>query len=151
MIFRSVSTCFIPAAAIGTTHGASQNGTFRDRNASLDEVNTGEDVRKICTAATAAKDAAGRAWTLKAAIRNGDALPRPMLTRPSSSVSPGAACPMATTSPPSSASAARTSMRAGLGRRQAIVNNVKAGSTLDLALPTRPWRLAVACGLHSPL
>lgn len=76
MTFRTVSSCLIFfAATIGAAHAASRNETFRDWKASLEEVNTGEDVRKTCTASTTAKDTAGKDWKLKLAISNGDVSP----------------------------------------------------------------------------
>jgi hypothetical protein len=150
MIFRSVSTCFIPAAAIGTAHAASQNGTFRDWNAALDEVNTGEDVRKICTAATAANDAAGRAWTLKVAIRNGDALPPNAY--PAIVVGfAGGGLPHGDNQPAvfgfGSQNVDARRSRAAAGDSEQCEGWLDAGSGAS----HQAWRLAVACGLHSPL
>ena len=60
------------AAMLGAAQAAPQKATFRDWTASLDEVNTGEDVRLTCTAQTAAPDGS---WTLRLAISNGDVMP----------------------------------------------------------------------------
>ncbi|WP_119274489.1 hypothetical protein [Taklimakanibacter deserti] len=76
MTFRSLVSSLILSAALATSaHAASQKETSKDWTASLDEVNTGEDLRKTCSAWTTAKDAAGKDWTLKLAISNGDVLP----------------------------------------------------------------------------
>jgi hypothetical protein len=47
----------------------------KDWIASLDEINSGEDARKTCSAWTTATDEAGTAGVLKLAIGDGDALP----------------------------------------------------------------------------
>ena len=60
------------AAMLGAAQATPQKATFRDWTASLDEVNTGEDVRLTCTAQTAAPDGS---WTLRLAISNGDVMP----------------------------------------------------------------------------
>lgn len=76
MTFRILTLSFILTVALAAqAQAAPQKETARDWTASLDEVNTGEDVRKTCAAWTMAKDAAGNVWTLKLAIGNGDALP----------------------------------------------------------------------------
>ncbi|TGQ48132.1 hypothetical protein EN859_002750 [Mesorhizobium sp. M00.F.Ca.ET.216.01.1.1] len=49
--------------------------TFGKWSTIVDEVNTGEDVRKTCAASTAFLDADGTSGTLTLAISNGDALP----------------------------------------------------------------------------
>lgn len=70
---RRFSFCAVTSAALtGAAHAAAQNETFRDWTASMTEVDTGEDLRKTCTAATSAAD---KSWTLGIAISNGDALP----------------------------------------------------------------------------
>ena len=76
MRFRFVTPSFIIAVALAASaHAAPQKETSRDWTASLAEVNTGEDLRKTCSAWTTAKDMAGKDWTLELAISNGDALP----------------------------------------------------------------------------
>ncbi len=63
-------TAFLSAA-----QAAPQKETYRDWSASLDEVNTGEDLRKTCVAATSAGDAQNKTWGLTLSISNGDVLP----------------------------------------------------------------------------
>lgn len=80
MTTRKAARCLILSvlagiALPGGVQAASQKETFRDWAASLDEVNTGEDLRKTCMATTAATDAQGKGSTLMLAISNGDALP----------------------------------------------------------------------------
>lgn len=76
MTFRSLaSSLVLPIALAASAHAATQKETSRDWTAGLAEVNTGEDVRKTCSAWTTAKDTAGKDWTLKLAIGNGDVLP----------------------------------------------------------------------------
>lgn len=76
MAFRSlVSSLILSVALAVSAHAAPQKETSKDWTAGLDEVNTGEDMRKTCSAWTTAKDTAGKDWTLELAISNGDALP----------------------------------------------------------------------------
>jgi hypothetical protein len=76
MTLRILTLSFILTAALTAQAGtASQKETTKDWTASLDEVNTGEDVRKTCAAWITARDKAGSVWTLKLAISNGDVLP----------------------------------------------------------------------------
>jgi hypothetical protein len=70
-----MSSLIIIVALTSSALAVPQKEKFRNWTASLDEVNTGEDLRKTCSAWSTAKDAAGREWTLKLAIANGDALP----------------------------------------------------------------------------
>ncbi|MGE0239294.1 MAG: hypothetical protein AB7F09_02500 [Parvibaculaceae bacterium] len=76
MTFRSFALSLVLGAALAANAGAaSRNETSKDWTASLEEVDTGEDVRKTCTGWTAARDEAGKDWTLKLAIGDGDVLP----------------------------------------------------------------------------
>lgn len=68
----SVLCAFAGVLLMGSAEAAAQKETIKDWTASLDEVNTGEDVRLTCTAQTAAPD---RSWTLRLAISNGDVMP----------------------------------------------------------------------------
>ncbi|MFK0688766.1 hypothetical protein ACFX5Q_11235 [Mesorhizobium sp. IMUNJ 23033] len=61
-----------PAAPEATTP---KTETFGKWSTIVDEVNTGEDVRKTCAASTAFLDANGTSGTLTLAISNGDVLP----------------------------------------------------------------------------
>lgn len=62
-------------ALTGNALAAPQKGTFRDWAAGLDEVNTGEDLRKTCRAETSAAADGGQTATLAIAIGDGDVLP----------------------------------------------------------------------------
>jgi hypothetical protein len=80
MTIRKIGRYIILSALAGialpeSAQAASQKEAFRDWTASLDEVNTGEDLRKTCVATTSVKDAQGKSSTLSLAISNGDALP----------------------------------------------------------------------------
>lgn len=57
------------------TAAAPKMETFGKWSTIVDEVNTGEDVRKTCAASTAFVDGNGSAGTLTLSISNGDALP----------------------------------------------------------------------------
>ncbi|WP_352909334.1 hypothetical protein [Mesorhizobium sp. M0923] len=57
------------------TPAAPKTETFGRWSTTVDEVNTGEDVRKTCAASTVFFDANGTSGTLTLAISNGDVLP----------------------------------------------------------------------------
>lgn len=57
------------------TPAAPRTETFGRWSTTMDEVNTGEDVRKTCAASTVFFDANGTSGTLTLAISNGDVLP----------------------------------------------------------------------------
>ncbi|MET3581926.1 invasion protein IalB [Mesorhizobium robiniae] len=57
------------------TPAAPKTETFGKWSTTVDEIDTGEDVRKTCVASTAFLDASGTSGTLTLAISNGDALP----------------------------------------------------------------------------
>ncbi|MER9597443.1 hypothetical protein [Mesorhizobium sp. M0244] len=57
------------------TPAAPKTETFGRWSITVDEVNTGEDVRKTCAASTVFFDANGTSGTLTLAISNGDVLP----------------------------------------------------------------------------
>lgn len=57
------------------TPAAPKTETFGRWSTTMDEVNTGEDVRKTCAASTVFFDANGTSGTLTLAISNGDVLP----------------------------------------------------------------------------
>lgn len=58
-----------------TTPAAPKTETFGKWSTIVDELNTGEDVRKTCAASTAFLDANGTSGTLTLSISNGDVLP----------------------------------------------------------------------------
>ncbi|GLS40607.1 hypothetical protein GCM10010869_62040 [Mesorhizobium tianshanense] len=66
---QAASTQDAPAQA------APKMETFGTWSTIVDEVDTGQDVRKTCAASTAFLDASGTSGTLTLAISNGDALP----------------------------------------------------------------------------
>ncbi|MER8441112.1 invasion associated locus B family protein [Mesorhizobium sp. M1312] len=57
------------------TPAAPKTETFGKWSTTVDEIDTGEDLRKTCVASTAFLDASGASGTLTLAISNGDALP----------------------------------------------------------------------------
>lgn len=150
MTFRSFTLSLIlPAALAASAQAASREDTSKDWTASLDEVNTGEDLRKTCSASTAAKDAAGTEWTLKLAISNGDVLPPDAY--PSIVVTTAQGGLPSGENQPAVFGFGDTRIDAQVsgGGNEVMVNNVKAtslallkamaaGATLDLALPARP-------------
>ena len=76
MIAHSLASFLIlTATLVVNAQAASREETSKDWTAGMAEINTGEDIRKTCSAWTTAKDAGGAAWTLRLAISNGDVLP----------------------------------------------------------------------------
>ncbi|AZO01493.1 hypothetical protein EJ066_20640 [Mesorhizobium sp. M9A.F.Ca.ET.002.03.1.2] len=71
---QAASTQDAPAQA-APAQAAPKMETFGTWSTIVDEVDTGEDVRKTCAASTAFLDASGTSGTLTLAISNGDALP----------------------------------------------------------------------------
>jgi hypothetical protein len=71
-----IALSLLAGIAVPTTIQAAavQKETFRDWSASLNEENTGEDLRKTCGAMTTAT-IDGQGWTLFVEISNGDVLP----------------------------------------------------------------------------
>jgi hypothetical protein len=141
MTHRNFGRRFILCAAAGvaltgSAHAAAQKETFRDWQASLDEVNTGEDVRKTCSAATTAKDAAGKDWTLKVSIGNGDVMPPDAY--PAIAVSAaGGGLPSRENQPAAFGFGdQRIDAKVSGGGNEAMA--MAAGSTLDLTLPAKP-------------
>lgn len=59
----------------GPSQAEPKTEAFGKWSATVDEINTGEDVRKTCAASTAFVDAQGGVGTLTLSISNGDALP----------------------------------------------------------------------------
>nr|WP_245316533.1 hypothetical protein [Mesorhizobium wenxiniae] len=57
------------------TPAAPKTETFGKWSTTVDEIDTGEDLRRTCVASTAFLDASGASGTLTLAISNGDALP----------------------------------------------------------------------------
>ncbi|TIW45222.1 MAG: hypothetical protein E5V72_13940 [Mesorhizobium sp.] len=57
------------------TPAAPKTETFGKWSTTVDEIDTGEDLRKTCVASTAFLNASGASGTLTLAISNGDALP----------------------------------------------------------------------------
>lgn len=150
MTFRIVSSCLILfAATISGAEASAQSETFKDWKTSLEEVNTGEDVRKTCTAETSASDAAGTAWTLKLGISNGDVLPPDAYPQITITVA-GGGLPNGENQPAVFGFGdKRVDAQVSGGGNEVMVNNVKetslallkafaSGSTLDLALPAKP-------------
>lgn len=62
-------------ALMGGAAAAPQKETFRNWTASLDEVDTGEDLRKTCKAITSSDNLVSWIWVLGVTISDGDALP----------------------------------------------------------------------------
>ncbi|RWF68522.1 MAG: hypothetical protein EOS26_27325 [Mesorhizobium sp.] len=62
-------------AQFAPTPAAPKTETFGKWSTTVDEIDTGEDLRKTCVASTAFLDASGASGTLTLAISNGDALP----------------------------------------------------------------------------
>lgn len=75
MIRTLLSSGLLFLALTGNALAAPQKETFRDWAAGLDEVNTGEDLRKTCRAETSASADGGQTATLAIAIGDGDVLP----------------------------------------------------------------------------
>lgn len=75
MIKTLLASAVLFLGLAGNTLAAPQKETFRDWTASLDEVSTGEDLRKTCRAETSAAGDGGQAATLAIAIGDGDVLP----------------------------------------------------------------------------
>ena len=147
MTLRNIASCLILyVALISTAHAAPQMETFRDWTASLEEVDTGEDVRKTCAATTSTED---KLWTLKVSITNGDALPPDfypaiVIDAPGGGLTEGESLPAVFTFGDK-----RIDAKISGGGKQVIVNNTNAtnlallramaaGSTLDLTLAGKP-------------
>jgi hypothetical protein len=75
MIKTLLASALMFLGLAGNAQAAPQTETFRDWAAGLDEVNTGEDVRKTCRAETSAAGDGGQSATLAIAIGDGDVLP----------------------------------------------------------------------------
>lgn len=75
MIDAILRSGFLLLVLTGNALAAPQKETFRDWTASLDEVNTGEDLRRTCGASTSAVDFTSRTLALGIRIGNGDVLP----------------------------------------------------------------------------
>lgn len=74
----TLATSQLLGAALAQTEptpAAPKTETFGRWSTTVDEVNTGEDVRKTCAASTVFFDANGTSGTLTLAISNGDVLP----------------------------------------------------------------------------
>jgi len=75
---RRVLAWAIVGAAMLAAHSARADTISEvvgDWTASVEDVNTGQDQRKTCTATASAKDPDDTAWTLKVSISDGDVLP----------------------------------------------------------------------------
>jgi hypothetical protein len=74
---RALGAVFVVPALLwpATVLAQTQLETFRDWTARLDQVNTGEDLRKTCTASTAFIDDKDEPGSLSLSISDGDALP----------------------------------------------------------------------------
>lgn len=73
-----VTLTTLPSAALAQsapTPAAPKTETFGNWSTTVDEIDTGEDLRKTCVASTAFLDASGTSGTLTLAVSNGDALP----------------------------------------------------------------------------
>ena len=135
-------------AFTGNAPAAPQKETFRDWTAGLDEVNTGEDLRKTCQANVSGDDVLSRILVLGIAISDGDALPPdayPAITLSATyPISDGQDISVLFTSGDT-----RIEVRASDTGKGLLVNNVKetslallramaAGSTLDVAIAGKP-------------
>lgn len=134
-------------ALAGTAMAAPQKEAFRDWTAGLDEVNTGEDLRKTCRAETSAKDAGGQAVTLAIVIGDGDVLPPdayPAILISMAAAPSGDGIPVAF-----EMSGKRLDARAAGDGKQVSIDNVKetslallramaAGGTLDITVAGKP-------------
>lgn len=76
-VLATLTTLPLPAALAQSaqTPTAPKTETFGKWSTTVDEIDTGEDLRKTCVASTAFLDASGTSGTLTLAISNGDALP----------------------------------------------------------------------------
>ncbi len=75
---RRVLAWAIAGAAMLAAHSARADKISEvvgDWTATVEDVNTGQDQRKTCTATASAKDPDDTAWTLTVSISNGDVLP----------------------------------------------------------------------------
>jgi hypothetical protein len=73
----SLAASILLPAAVFLTSGPSvaTAETLKSWSAKADEVNTGEDVRKTCSATTSVADGNGQSFTATLSISNGDVLP----------------------------------------------------------------------------
>lgn len=134
-------------ALTGNVLAAPQKEVFRDWTASLDEVNTGEDLRKTCGAETSAAATDGQTATLAIAIGNGDALPPdayPAILISMAAAPAGEGIPVAF-----EIGGKRFDTQAAGNGKQATLNNAKetsftllramaAGSTVDITVAGKP-------------
>jgi hypothetical protein len=75
-VLATLTTLPLSASAQSApTPAAPKTETFGKWSTTVDEIDTGEDLRKTCVASTAFLDASGASGTLTLAISNGDALP----------------------------------------------------------------------------
>ncbi|MFZ5675681.1 MAG: hypothetical protein ACOZAM_22205 [Pseudomonadota bacterium] len=131
----------------GTALAAPQKETFRDWAAGLDEVDTGEDLRRTCRAETSAAGADGLTATLAVAIGNGDVLPPdayPAILISMAAAPSGDGIPVAFET-----GGKRLAVQATGDGKQVTINNVKetslallramaAGGTVDITVAGKP-------------
>jgi hypothetical protein len=131
----------------GNALAAPQKETFRDWTASLDEVNTGEDLRKTCQAETSVAGDGGPTATLAIAISNGDVLPPdayPAILISTAMAPAGEGIPVAF-----EIAGKRIDTQAAGNGKQVTINNVKetslsllramaAGSSVDITVAGKP-------------
>lgn len=134
-------------ALTGNVLAAPQKEVFRDWAASLDEVNTGEDLRKTCRAETSAAGDGGQTATLAIAIGDGDVLPPDAF--PAILITPAAA-PAGEGIPVTFDIGGKRFDIKGVGNgKQVTLNNTKepslallramaAGSTVDITVAGKP-------------
>ncbi|WP_442921390.1 hypothetical protein [Mesorhizobium sp. ISC15] len=70
-----LATLTILPLSVALAQSAPKTETFGKWSTTVDEIDTGEDLRKTCVASTAFLDASGTSGTLTLAISNGDVLP----------------------------------------------------------------------------
>ncbi|WP_119388345.1 hypothetical protein [Taklimakanibacter lacteus] len=161
MITGSIGRHFVLGAFAGVALlgggavAAPQKETFRDWTATLDEMNTGEDMRKTCMAAVA-----GQGWTLSLAISNGDVLPPdayPQIVIASDGLAQGEGIPLAF-----GFGDKRIDVQGSGDGKEVLAGNVKetslallramaAGDKLDLVIAGKPSPSLFARRLHRRL
>ncbi len=147
MIRTLLSSSLLFLALAGNALAAPQKETFRDWAAGLDEVNTGEDLRKTCQAETLAAADGGQTATLAIAIGDGDVLPPdayPAILISTTAAPAGEGIPVAF-----EIGGKRFDIQAAGDGKQVTINNAKetsltllramaAGSTVDIAVAGKP-------------
>lgn len=136
-------------ALTGSAMAAPQKETFRDWTASLEEVNTGEDLRKTCRAMTSGDDLVSRISVLGVTISDGDVLPPDAypaitlsLTGPDWPTGEAIAVIFDTGGKPIEATASSDGSQLAVNNMKetslALLRAMAAGSTLDIAVAGKP-------------